>query len=1175
MTYPVIGEDKFIEKLLDHKEFNELKLSNVEHESTSIDQQIKKSDVLRLRPHQQFVRRYMNMYGPGHRMLVKHKTGTGKSILSLGLAKEFLNVFRTMHTMGERTTGSVIIIGFNIKPIFYRELLRFPEFGFITYNELEHYNKLMKRAESENLAEINVLKDFRANIIRRLYKKTFGGHFKFFGYKEFVNRLFTTNISTESEEINLKSLNNEQIRDLVKQGRLLINIEIVKLFENSILICDEIHNVYNSLERNNYGVAIQTIVNEVKSLKTIYLSATPLNNSPTEYIDLQNLLLDASEYIKKEDFFTDGKIKPEKLKVIHKLLSGKVSFFQNDDPKYFPRVLYSGELLKLDSEGKKLINSTYLPYLKFERHEMSDAHKKAYHEHYEGTLSIDNRTLDDMVFPGPQGGLFNTSEIKKHLKGATKEWLSKNKVEIREENGQFIIGGDFLLKENVGKWGSKLLGLLNKIQTILTNKNMNGKIIIYHPFVSMSGILLLRELLKKNHIPDLYGEADDLTPCSICGVVRELHDKHMNDRTKVKDDELHGYIPTRFIAAYGGIDRSVLNRHRNRFNSPDNLIGQNIKILIGSRVIKEGFDFSAVRHLFVMYKPINMSELIQVIGRGVRHASHSQLSPSHQNVTIYLMVSSMKGKTTHEEMTYVKKMSDHLEIQKIEKIMNSSAVDANIYKRPTIDEDSLVSVKYEVPHIKKYNIKELELSTFYAFYANEEVRTIKYIIKRLFVEINTVWNYSELWKQCKNPPFEIFYNSELFLESSFVIALSELVWDYNNAYVNQSQESIGFVDQLFSDNKEITTLSGQTNVIVQIKSMYIMVPMNNNIPSIDVESCFRDYKTIKGKNISLKKYISESDHLYDYTQNKIRFHARYDGAPLNRLPLSLCEYNSVFYIHFIEDVIQYVFNIWTNPDAVINEYHDFNFRMLYFYSSLELVIYSNTVEDIKSVQSVYDKYVSYPTATSVQGKPNISKKAILALLQTSVDRHISVDGCVDAPQLDEQKIVNLITESREHVENHNKSKLNTNISVVDSSILPVGHLLGDVARVFLPETGWTDLPEYTHRIKTSEYVENDIIIGYYEKSGTGLKVNFKIRSPVQQIKKHKDTRLIERGSVCASKKKQELLVISKKLGIRQACVGIKSICTLIKIKLIENEIRERRKGTNVKWFYHLIEEQPI
>ena len=305
MSYPDIESKKFVSDLLKHKEFYELKLPDNNKDRTEIDELIRSKGVLQLRTHQKFAQRFMNMYGPGKRLYVKHKTGTGKTLLALSLAKEFLTMFKTMSDMGEKNVGNVIVIGFNIKPIFYRELLRFPEFGFISHKEIARYNKLKEKYDSTGgQAELDMLKDFRSMIIRRLYRKKFGGFFKFYGYKEFVNKLFTTNMSTESEEINLRQLNNTQIKEMVKQGRLLINMEIVRLFYNSILICDEIHNVYNSLEKNNYGVAIQTILNEVPNLKALLLSATPLNNLPTEYIDLQNLLVRRGLMIKKADFFT-------------------------------------------------------------------------------------------------------------------------------------------------------------------------------------------------------------------------------------------------------------------------------------------------------------------------------------------------------------------------------------------------------------------------------------------------------------------------------------------------------------------------------------------------------------------------------------------------------------------------------------------------------------------------------------------------------------------------------------------------------------------------------------------------------------------------------------------------------------------------------------------------------
>lgn len=1205
MAYPNIGADSFIFDLLQRQEFYALKLGD-QPSPTDIDELIKSRGILRFRSHQEFVRRFMHPCTPYTRFYVKHGTGQGKTLLSLFLAREFIKVFKIMHEMNEKNVGSVVVIGFNTKPIFYRELLRFPEFGYIRRHEIQRYNALKILADRGGKAELEQLKEFRSMIIRRLYKRQSGGFFKFFGYKEFVNKLFSVEEGTQ-EDINFRHLDSEQIRKLVKQGKLVINQDILDMLANSYLICDEIHNVYNSMEKNNYGIALQTVLDLVPTLKAIFLSATPFNNLPTEYVDLQNLLLPPDQAIKKSDFFTpDGKVKPSMLPQIAKLMRGRVSFFRDDDPAYFPSIEYQGEPLSVPLKYKKILNTSKVPYLKFIRCPMSPLHYKTYQKHYQGVLSIDNRVLDDMVFPNPDSpteGLFNTMSIKKKYKAASQKWLDQNKIEILTEQGVFIISGNFL-RDTLDIISSKYQKMMDVIFKLLSSKTNNGKILIYHPFVTMSGILLIREIFRRNGIVDLHSDALDDTPCSICGIIRKDH--------KSTQDNKHEYKPVRFIIAHGGIDRNILTSQRDRFNSPENPIGEEIKIIIGSNVIKEGFDFKGIQHLLVMMHTVHISELIQIIGRGARHESHMQLPPSQRVVNVYLFVSALLGNkkddVSHEEYRYIKKMADHLEIQKIEKVINAVAVDANIHRDVVMPEgmnqDNLVSMYFKPdPEIKGYKLNQLQLSTFYAFYADDEIRLLKYIIKRLFVENQTVWTYGDLWKVVRNPPFPLHVNPNLFIETSFVVALSELIWDPDNTYVKTKANKdlvAGFIDQLFASNREILTRRGQSSVIVQVHNYYMLVPIitigDRKIPNVDVETCYRDYKNIPEKRIRLKKYIAENDNLYDYDQNKIRFHARYNGVPINKLTLAICEYNQTFHIRFLEDAIEYVFKVWTSPgQAVISEYHDFYFRMVYFYTSLELVVYAGSVLDIESLRVVYQTYLlmsnsqkkdSQKKETDNKNKKGpvlLSQSSVLALLQSSLDRKSRVVGCIDDPKLDEQKIKNLITESKEHHEQYapgrrrgvkGHSRL-PDIVRVDPVILPIGHILDEVPRMYAPEKGWFTVSEYMQRLSSDQYKENDIIIGYYEKSKTGLDVKFKLRSPIQKIKIYKDTRLIERGSVCTSNKKQQLMELSRKLGIKRQCSGIRDICDLIRIKLIENEISERRKGTKIKWFYHLIEKQPM
>lgn len=1175
--------DEFIKDLLNRKEFYELKIpSDVKGKPRDeIDDLIKEVGILKLRSHQLFVRRYMTVFGPGRRLYIKHAPGTGKTLEALSLAKDFIQVYKTMYDMGEKRTGNVIVIGFNIKPIFYRELLRFTEFGFITEQEIVHYNKLRELSNTGGVVEENEFKEFRSNIIRRLYRGKYGGFFRFYGYKELVNRLFST-ATTEKKEINIKDLSDEQIAEYVREGRLIVNVDLFQEFENSIMICDEIHHAYNSIEKNNYGMAIQTILNSVKSLKAIFMSATPLNNSPTEYVDLQNLLLEQDQAIKREDFFTsDGRLKPNMLSKIRELMKGKVSFFRDDNPAYFPKIIYEGEPLKTNEiEGYKQV-----PYLKFIKCPMTKIHERTYRKFYRGVLSVEDRTLDDMVLPNPESteyGLFNSLEIKEKIANATQKWKDKYQLDY---NGNALIGNFFNI-ENIKEWSSKLSYLHSLISKIVKSKELSGKILIYHPNVSLTGVMMIDEFMKRNNIPDNKSEAFDNTPCSICGTERIKHDAYLKT---VDDNDLHGYMPVRWIMAHGSIDKNVMTQERNRFNSPDNYGGHHVYITIGSNVIMEGYDYKGLRHIICLTHTVNISELIQLIGRGARHGSHEQLPVDKHDLRIYLLTSTLSGEVSHEEHRYIKKMIDHIEIQKIEREIHSEAVDSDIHYDTThSDEDDIISLKFKPTYkIPNYKLEDLQLSHFYAFHANDEVRLIKYIIKRLFISVDRVWNYQTLWNAVKNPPFEVQTNSRMFLEASFTIALSQLTWDQttHNIIEDKPMSDSGMIKALFSDSKEIITINYQKSIIVQMKDIYVLFPLINGEPSLDVESCYRDFIPIPEKRIGLKSYVIENDNMYDYTHNKIRFHARYNGVTINRLTMSICEYKQSFHIQFLEDAIQYAFKIWTMPGSItLSEYHEFYFRMLYFYTSLELVIYANSIQDLE-ISEKFKPYIISTTAPKATLKlKNLDKKSVLALLESSLKNKSHVVGCIDAPQLDEQKIVNLSKESQEHYEQNTKKKGKNVIVPVDSSILPIGHILGEVPRMYDPReikseksnevTNWTNNPEYLGRL-TYDFKENDIIIGYYEKSKTGIEVRFKLRRPIQFIKIHTDTRMIEKGSVCTSIKKPELYKLCERLGIKDSCIGIKDVCNVIRVKLIENEIEERRKGTNIKWFYHLIEKQPV
>jgi hypothetical protein len=142
---------------------------------------------------------------------------------------------------------------------------------------------------------------------------------------------------------------------------------------------------------------------------------------------------------------------------------------------------------------------------------------------------------------------------------------------------------------------------------------------------------------------------------------------------------------------------------------------------------------------------------------------------------------------------------------------------------------------------------------------------------------------------------------------------------------------------------------------------------------------------------------------------------------------------------------------------------------------------------------------------------------------------------------------------------------------INADLLPVGHFLSKIPRFFVPALGgWINDPTFVE--KNEQLKENDIIIGYDDRSKTGMSIKFKIRSPVQKIKQSRDNRLIEKGSICSTKSKEYLRALATKLDISEDdTLNVDTLCAKIRSKLIYFELKERIKKSKIKYFYFVYE----
>lgn len=1273
MSYPSIDSEGFLDDLLKRKEMYSLRADSTRNFR---DPPEGRNDplagkYLKIHSHQLFVRNIMNPNTPYKKLHLLHGTGSGKTLGSVSIAQEFIKVYRKLYAniaakiqAGrrnyaelDRTTPTVFVLGFGgTKAAFARELLKYPEFGFITITEKEELAKRYKIADAGLPDDIKNLKEYYSMLKKRITNKSKDGFYKFSGYDEFVNRLFLSdNVKlTDLEMIakqKLQAGENITLEDVfyeyIQSGKIQINHQLLAMFENSLLICDEIHNTYNMNMKNNRGVAIQFILDSVPTLRFLSLSATPINNSPTEVVELINYLVPPDKKITKKGFFANSRtLLPGKLEEIGKLTKGKISFLQDVNIKYFPKRVFMGEPLILPKQVENFSEGSEIPYLKFIPCPMSELHQETYNQHLktEGkiqetekeiqlipqeavppaeevideeeeeiaigapkysyhSIPTDGYSIYDIVFPSPESettGIFRSSEVRNKISLAPQEWRDKKKISIKKFSAiNNIITGDFLLRDNIGQYSTKCETLIDILLDIISQSGGDAgncqKIMVYHDRVKMSGVLLIQELLRTNNFLDEHSEPVDSTLCCICGKPLSAHIANIPSHTPAansNDTTQHEYRPVRFVVAHSDVDKVTMDQSLAKFNSPDNAHGLNFMILIGSKIIKESYDFKDIQNLVIMSLPINIPTLIQVFGRCIRKGSHINLPPEQRRVNIRILVSTINAKydasdpISPEVYRYIDKLSDYIVIQNIEREFNRNAIDADIHRDiimpPDLKKeyfpngrtepiDTLGNLYFEpATTVPEYTANEIDMTTFTAYkYYEEEIRTISYLIKRLFL-INPVWTYDDLWSAVRKPPIGIETNPGLFAENNFIIALHNLI-NSATTIISAAKQNIEIteailIERIFDYSERFIYLNGQRHKIEQVGKYYILFPVSD-LPDNPLNVVYAEYmEHIRDKERAMIKELAEpNDRVLVDVETYLRRLSKRAGV---RIGIDAFVRESKANINYIAKKEQFVESYSSRADItpfLVN--FSSQFQMTFVEEAITFAMLGE-----KAIPAAPEVYTLYKRVIELLDKFRV----IIYMREVSKYKDTAKQYKVGLPALPEDT--------------------------------PLGYMTAKSVRLFDPQVDIKTVkisPETIERGKWIEvnkialnrhtaFKENDIIIGYLESAEDYMR--FKLRKPVHKIKDDiareaqarkmtkselegtaartavGDTRLIERGIVCSTKNKRDLLQIIASLGIstsklEKSDMRIRRLCEIIKQKLIENEIKERQRDSRYKYLY--------
>ncbi|HVE12488.1 MAG TPA: helicase C-terminal domain-containing protein, partial [Elusimicrobiota bacterium] len=476
--------------------------------------------------------------------------------------------------------------------------------------------------------------------------------------------------------------------------------------------------------------------------------------------------------------FVVSQLREGALERLAHLFAGRISFLLDSDVVLYTRRVFVGE----EVEGVPYQRLTLCPMSPF--HERTLARERA----GSGGLASDSFALYDLAFPNPAFapdaaqtdpeafGLYRSGEVLSALGRADSAWRAAAGVIVsRGEPGEgLLLSGPFLGPERLPAYSAKYARLAAEVLAAL--RSGPGKILVFHPRVRTSGVLLLQEVLRMHGLIDGGAAPGDRTLCAVCGAAAADHADRAGGSA---GPGRHAFEPARFLVVHSDVDRATQLRHLARFNAPENLEGRRVRVLLGSKKISESLNFTAVRHLLVASLPVDYPTLIQVQGRGRRKGSHLALPEALREIRVRVLVSTRAGGAPSPELQrYVAKGREFLVIQQVERQLRAYAVDAfaNFARiRAALGPGgaSLEGLPYAPAAGEAPGPARLESFEAYG-YGAREVDTLAAVCDSLF-RARPVWTYEDLWAAVQSGAVAgAGADPALFDEGSFAAALARL-----------------------------------------------------------------------------------------------------------------------------------------------------------------------------------------------------------------------------------------------------------------------------------------------------------------------------------------------------------------------------------------------------------------
>lgn len=703
-----------------------------------------------------------------------------------------------------------------------------------------------------------------------------------------------------------------------------------QLYNNCIIVIDEVHNI--RIQNKEYK-PIHKFLHSIYNKKVLLLSGTPMKDLPEEIATIMNLILPLNLQLPIKQHFINKflnienkifSIKEEEKQELKKYFTGRVSylnfFVDNVDKQYIGQ-----------SIGKLKYMKVYVDYMS---EYQSNIYLEKFNAENKGT-EIENDINNKLVkkkkikmnwYSGSrQSALFVFPDSSYGSKGFNK-YIKSNKKQVVDFNNKKQVYYTYSLNSELKKEfkncknNNDKLDIIKKysskyytiIKSILENKKK--KILIFSEFVKGSGIILLSKLLEEFNFKNSNGNE------------KTDHERYM-------------------ILTNSTTTPSKLKKLINRFNNIDNIFGEKIRIVFGSKIISEGISLFNIQNVHIVTGHWNYSITEQTISRAIRADSHYHLLNhiDNVNINIYLHVSIPKNEEKQELLTKsidlkLYEISEHkdISIKNIEYFIKLNSFDCSLnyirnsqYKKDYSRNCEYKLCDYKCEDVNLFN-NNLDKSTYELYYNYNIINNIKNRIIKLFeIYISIEFDYicNNLKEYTQN---DILYALKLLIDNSIPIynkyGFISYLKEYNNTYfiinnintgdnilsvyytqnpiVNINKNFMKMSNDLYIDHFNNTLLpkllKDEDNDIINIISY--------DIQEIILESCILS-NILKKQNHQkfVEKILNKYQHYINYIDQNIiisTFLHQYNGIlrclNLNTKKWTNCDEN--LYIEYFEMV---------------------------------------------------------------------------------------------------------------------------------------------------------------------------------------------------------------------------------------------------------------------------------